>query len=219
MISVKLISINIGERRIQQNKGREEVTGIYKIPTDGPVQITSLGIMGDFIESKKHHGGPDQALYIYGVDDYRWWESELGRSLDAGTFGENLTVAGLTSSSFNIGDTLHIGNVTLQVTAPRIPCGTFAARMGDPQWVKKFRAAEKPGLYVRVLCEGTISAGDEVRFEPYSGATISLIQMYRDYYDKPKSEETLRQHLKAPIAIRARVDLEKELDELYKLKE
>ena len=216
---MKLTSINIGEKRTQQNKGREEVTGIYKRPVHGPVQVTTLGIADDFIASKKHHGGPDQALYIYGEADYRWWELELGTSLEAGTFGENITVSDLESAGFNIGDHLHIGEVTLQVTAPRIPCGTFASRMGDGQWVKKFRAAERPGFYCRVLREGTIKAGDVVTVERYTGETISLIQMYRDYYEKEKSEATLRSHLNAPIAIRARVELEKELNELYKLKE
>lgn len=211
---MKLISINIGQKRVQKNKDREEITGIYKIPVQGPVQITKLGIAEDFIGSPKHHGGPDQALYIYGVGDYRWWEAELGRSLEAGTFGENLTIDALESAGFNIGDILHIGEVTLQVTAPRIPCGTFASRMGDGQWVKRFRAAERPGLYVRVLREGTLTPGNDVLIERYAGETISLIQMYRDYYDKNKSEETIRKHLNAPIDIRSRVDLEKELERL-----
>ena len=175
------------------------------------MHITKLGFTEDFIGSPKHHGGPDQAVYIYGEADYRWWESELGTSLEAGTFGENLTISDLESDRFNIGDTLHIGEVTLQVTAPRIPYGTFASRMGDGQWVKRFRAAERPGFYCRVLREGEIKAGDEVTVQTDACETLSLIQMYRDYYDKSKSEETIRKHLAAPIAIRARVDLEKEL--------
>lgn len=211
---MKLISINVGKKQTQQNKGREEITGIYKKTVTGPVQINKLGIADDFIGSPKHHGGPDQALYIYGEGDYQWWEASLGRSLEAGTFGENLTISELESARFNIGDILQIGEVTLQVTAPRIPCGTFASRMGDPQWVKKFRAAERPGLYVRVLREGTLAAGAAVTFEAYQGETLSLIEMYREFYEKAKTEESLRKHLNAPIAIRARVDLEKELNEL-----
>lgn len=211
---MKLISINVGKKQTQQNKGREEITGIYKKTVTGPVQINKLGIADDFIGSPKHHGGPDQALYIYGEGDYQWWEASLGRSLEAGTFGENLTISELESARFNIGDILQIGEVTLQVTAPRIPCGTFASRMGDPQWVKKFRAAERPGLYVRVLREGTLTAGAAVTVEAYQGETLSLIEMYREFYEKAKTEESLRKHLNAPIAIRARVDLEKELNEL-----
>jgi len=212
---MRLISINIGEKRTQTTNDKDEITGIYKRPVQGPVQISKLGIAEDFIGSPKHHGGPDQALYIYGEADYRWWENELGTSLEAGTFGENLTISDLESDKFNIGDILHVGDVTLQVTAPRIPCGTFASRMGVEQWVKKFRTAERPGFYCRVLREGILSAGEAVSVERYTGETLSLIQMYRDYYDKNKSEETILLHLNAPIADRARVKLEKELSELY----
>jgi MOSC domain-containing protein YiiM len=122
-----------------------------------------------------------------------------------------LTISALESAVFNIGDYLQVGEVTLQVTAPRIPCGTFAARMNDPQWVKAFRHAERPGLYCRVIQEGLVKTGDPVSIERYTAETISIPEMFRDYYVKGKSEETLRRHLKAPIAIRARRDLEKEL--------
>ena len=43
---------------------------------------------------------------------------------------------------------------------------------------------------------------------------IPVLEMFRDFYDSNKSEETLRRHLNAPIAIRARRDLEKELRKL-----
>jgi MOSC domain-containing protein YiiM len=211
---MQLISINLGEERTLQRKDHVEQTGIFKIPVNKPVQVTKLGLEGDVIISKRHHGGPDQALYIYGMADYAWWTNEIGKELTPGTFGDNLTISDLESAQFNIGDYLQIDEVTLQVTAPRIPCGTFAARMEDPQWVKKFRQAERPGLYCRVLKEGFIKAGDEVTLEKYTSETISILQMYREYYDKNKSEETIRRHLNAPIAIRARVQVEEELQKL-----
>lgn len=208
---MKLTSINLGEERTLHRKGRMERTGIFKFPTDGTVRVKKLGLEDDVIVSKKHHGGPDQAVYVYGTADYDWWAEQLGRELSPGTFGENLTISELESAQFRIGDTLHGGSVVLQVTAPRIPCNTFATRMGDPQWVKKFRQAERPGLYCRVLREGFVKAGDEVIVESYTDETISVIEMFRDYYDNNKSAETLRRHLNAPIAIRARRDVEKEL--------
>ncbi|HSO12297.1 MAG TPA: MOSC domain-containing protein [Anaerolineales bacterium] len=211
---MKLLSINIGKERAQQRKDYIETTGIYKMPVNEPVEIKSLGIDGDAICDKKNHGGPDQAIYVYGGADYAWWSQKIGKELAPGTFGDNLTVSDLESANFNAGDILHVGEVTLQVTAPRIPCGTFATRMQDSQWVKKFRAAERPGLYCRVIKGGVVKAGDEVSVEKYTGATISILQMYRDYYDKNKSEETLRRHLDAPIDIRSRRGLEEELDKL-----
>lgn len=208
---MQLISINLGEERTLQRKDYVEQTGIFKIPTNQPVQVTKLGLEGDVIVSKKHHGGPDQAVYIYGTADYAWWAQETGKNFVSGMFGENLTISELESAQFNIGDYLHIGAVTLQVTAPRIPCGTFAARMEEPQWVKMFRAAERPGLYCRVIKEGILKAEEPVTVEKYTDETISILQMFRDYYVKHKSKEMIRLHLNAPIAIRDRISLEAEL--------
>ena len=211
---MELISINLGQEHMLHRKGRVERTGIFKFPAKEAVKLTKLGLEGDVVIDKKNHGGPDQAVYLYGITDYEWWSKELGKELAPGTFGENLTISELESTQFNIGDYLHIGEVTLQITAPRIPCGTFATCMEDSKWVKRFRHAERPGLYCRVIQEGFVKARDVVSMERYPNETISILQMFRDFYEKDKSEETLRHHLNAPIAIRARRDLEKELHAL-----
>jgi len=208
---MNLSSVNLGQERTLQRHDRVERTGIFKIPIKEPVKVTRLGLEGDVIVSKKHHGGPDQAVYVYGAADYEWWSNELGKEIAPGTFGENLTISELESALFYIGDFLHMGQeVTLQVTAPRIPCGTFATRMNDPQWVKRFRRAERPGLYCRVIREGLVKAGDPVSVERYTAETISIPDMFREFYNRNKSAESLRRHLNAPIAFRARRDLEKE---------
>ncbi len=211
---MQLLSVNIGQKRTQQKGNEIETTGIYKLPVQEPVEIKSLGIHNDFICDQKNHGGPDQAIYIYGMSDYEWWSKELGKELAPGTFGDNLTISELESAQFNIGDRLHVGSVILEVSAPRIPCSTLAARMDDPQFVKKYRQAERPGLYCRVIQEGFIQTGDEVKIEPYKGETISILLMFRDYYNNNKSEKTLRLHLRAPIAVRARRETEEDLKKL-----
>ncbi|MCB0117531.1 MAG: MOSC domain-containing protein [Anaerolineales bacterium] len=212
---MKLISINAGKEKTQINKGREEITGIYKSALQGPVQITKLGIEDDFIGSPKHHGGPDQALYVYGGADYQWWEQETGREMLPGMFGDNLTISDLECGNLNIGDFLYIGEVKLQVTSPRIPCSTFATRMEDPQWVKKFSAANRPGFYVRVLQEGTLTVEEDVRVEKYTGETLPLVQVYRDHYEKENRDEAnLRKHLASPLSIRMREKYEGELQAL-----
>ncbi len=207
---MKLLSINLGTEGTVQRKNYRERTGIFKLPVDGVVKLGKLGFADDLIVSEKHHGGPDQAVYIYGDADYDWWRNELGVDLVAGTFGENLTISELESATFAIGDILHVGEVTLQVTAPRIPCKTFAARMEDPQFVKKFRYAERPGLYCRVLKEGTVQAGDDVRVEKYTEETVTLLDCYRDVYENDLNEASLRRFLAAPIAIRMLVDKEEQ---------
>lgn len=213
---MKLLSINLGIKKEIQIGNSTDQTGIYKSPVQGSVQVTKLGLEGDHIENKKHHGGPDQAIYIYGGADYTWWEHELGNEIQPGTFGENLTISDLASGPLHIGDLLHIGDVILEVTMPRIPCATFAARMGDPAWVKKFRQAERPGFYCRVKREGIIRAGDAVALEIFQGEAISIQQLYQDYYEKNKTVEMIQRHLAAPVSIRWRKRMEEELEKLSK---
>jgi len=206
---MQLISVNLGEERIFDNNTGK--TGIYKFPAAGPVQITELGLVGDAVSDTKHHGGPDQAVYVYGAGDYAWWAKELGRDLPPGMFGENLTISELESAEFLAGDCLQVGAVSLQVTAPRIPCGTFAARMEDPMFVKRFRQAGRPGLYCRVLQTGSVQAGDPVSLQKWAGPEISIREMFNTWYESKPDKEILLRHLAAPIGIRDRAEMEERL--------
>src|SRR6476620_1339959 len=125
---MQLISLNLGHERAMRNGKASGKTGIYKLPTNEAVQVTTEGLGGDVICDTENHGGADQAIYVFGVPDYEWWSGQLGRELEPGTFGEILTVSGLLSQDFSIGDFLYVGEVILQVTAPRIPCVTLAVR-------------------------------------------------------------------------------------------
>jgi MOSC domain-containing protein YiiM len=208
---MKLISVNVGQERAIPNAKASGKTGIYKQPVSTTVKITSHGIEEDVICDTKHHGGLDQAIYIYGLLDYQWWSNALGKELFPGTFGENLTISELESAMFQIGDRLEIGTVTLQVTAPRGPCVTLAARMGDPGFIKRFQKAERPGLYCRVLKSGEVRAGNLVRLEPFTGETVTILEMFRDENIPDLRETTLKRYLAAPIAVRARAKKEKQL--------
>lgn len=213
---MQLISINIGKAREIAYAKTSGKTGIYKQPVGvgAPVEITHEGLVGDTICDTENHGGPDQAVYVFGASDYAWWSHELGRALPPGTFGENLTITDLESARLSIGDRMRIAGVTLEVTAPRIPCVTLATRMGDPAFAKRFRAAEQPGVYCRVIRAGTVQIGDAVLLEPYTGPTITAIDMFRDFYQPDLSETALRRYLAAPIAIRDRIEKEKRLREM-----
>lgn len=201
-----LISVNIGKAQALENAKAVGVTGIFKRSVSVPVHITHNGLLGDVVCDVENHGGVDQAVYVYGTPDYAWWEQELGRDLPPGTFGENLTITGLESAGMYIGDRLHVGTVVLEITAPRVPCVTLARRMDDPAFLKRFRAAERPGVYCRVLQEGYVQVGDHVRHEPYAGEPIQVIEMFRDFFVPDLSEAALRRYLAAPIAIRDRID-------------
>jgi MOSC domain-containing protein YiiM len=211
---VELYSINIGKETPIAFAKKSGTTGIFKTPTPGPVQLSASGLPGDAIVDVEHHGGPDQAIYVYGLADYAWWSAELGRPLDPGTFGENLTITELESAAFRIGDYLEIGGAVLQITSPRIPCGTLAARLGDSKFVRRFRNAERPGLYCRVLQPGIIQAGDPVTTRPYAGPTVTVVESMREFYQPVLTEANLRRFLQAPLAIRDRVGKEAALQKI-----
>ncbi len=206
-----LLSVNVGKAQPINNAQKSGITGIYKLPTETPVFLGQEGLEGDAIVDTKNHGGVDQAVYVYTSTDYDWWAKALGRDLAPGTFGENLTLTELESAAVRVGDRLHVGEVCLEVTAPRIPCQTLAVRMGDPAFAKRFREAERPGLYCRVIQPGTVRAGIPVSLEAYHGQTVTLLEMFRLYYDNTASEAAILRELAAPIAIRARRDNEARL--------
>jgi MOSC domain-containing protein YiiM len=211
---MQLTHVNLGQARWHTTHKKTEQTGIYKEPATGPVEITPLGVAGDTVCDTKNHGGPDQAVYIYGGGDYAWWEAELGQALLPGTYGENLTISELESAAFAAGDRLQLGAVTLEVSAPRIPCATLAARMGDTGFVKRFRQAGRPGLYCRVITPGYVQAGDLLQVTPYDSDRLTIFEMFQDYYEAQLPEATIRRHLAAPIAIRARAEMEDQLARL-----
>lgn len=218
---MKVLSVNIGKAQRIHNAKASRQTGIYKRPIDEAVRVTYNGLAEDTICDTENHGGVDQAVYVYGTPDYVWWSSHLGRELTPGTFGENLTVTELESASLHVGDYLHLGTTVLQVTAPRIPCVTLAVRMEDPAFVKRFRRAERPGVYCRVLQEGWVRTGDEVTLRRYEGETLGVLEMFRDFFEPRLAvdEAKVRRHLAAPIAICDRVEQEAKLLELLQARE
>ena len=212
-LQMELCSVNLGRTQVLKDGKGGARTGIYKEPTPHPVRLGELGLEGDAICSKKHHGGPDQAVYLYGLPDYDWWR-ELCREVEPGTFGENLTVAGLESGRIRVGDRFRIGEVVLEATGPRIPCNTLARRMGDSSFARRFRDAERPGVYCRVLRPGTVQVGQQVLLEPHAGETVTNLELYRDFFVPELTDAAIRRFLAAPIAIRARLHKEKQLRSL-----
>jgi MOSC domain-containing protein YiiM len=210
---MRLSSVNLAAAPAELKIGaRATRTGIYKQPVRGPVAIDRLGVENDTIHSRKHHGGPDQAVYVYGDEDYAWWEAELGRELPRGTFGENLTVSGLASGGAIVGDRLYVGAaVVLEVTSGRIPCGTLAARMGIRAFAQRFRKAARPGLYCRVVSAGAVEAGDAVRYEQTTTCTLGVVEFAEMYYADDLTRAQIERALGAPICERGRREHEAQL--------
>lgn len=155
--------------------GSEGRTGIDKRSAVGPIKFENDSVEGDVVVDRNHHGGYDKAVYAYAREDSNWWESEIGRPLKNGAFGENLTTEGIDLNNAVIGERWQIGSVILEVSEPRIPCRVFAGFWDRPTLIKDFTAARRPGTYLRIIQEGEISANDELKVvnKPEHGITIN----------------------------------------------
>jgi MOSC domain-containing protein YiiM len=181
-------------------------SGIDKRPIDGRATVQQLGLDGDAQLDRRDHGGEGQAVYAYGQEDAEWWERELGRALPPGRFGENLRTTGIDLTGALLGERWRIGTALFEVTAPRIPCNTFARFWDVPQLVKRFTEHGATGAYLRVLETGDVGAGDavEVVSRPDHGITTgrAFRLLTTEQADLPELEPAVRY---LPIKDQARV--------------
>ncbi len=168
----RVVSVNVGRAAPHPTSPRRS-TGIDKQPVDqvdvhdpGPRESGGgSGVAGDFIGDGRHHGGSDQAVYLFAAEELAHWERELGRDLAPGSFGENVTTAGLDVDALPLGTRLRIGGAVLLTCGPRIPCGTFAGHLAETGWTRRFAEHGRSGVYCAVLEPGTIRPGDPVHLE------------------------------------------------------
>ncbi len=171
LVPAVVLSVNAG--RLTRVPGIKRPSGIDKRPVDrievrdpGPrYGGLGSGVVGDSIGSSKHHGGDSQAVYAFAREELDWWGRELGRDLPAGLFGENLTTYGIDVDAALVGERWRVGTTLLEVCGPRVPCATFAARMQEPHWVKRFADRGRTGAYLGVIEAGVIEPGDPIVVE------------------------------------------------------
>jgi MOSC domain-containing protein YiiM len=177
----KVLSVNVGRPREFEYGGRPATSAIWKSPAVGRIAARGVNLDGDDQADRKAHGGPDKAVYAYAVEDIRWWEKELGRSLEYGQFGENLTTQGIDVNNALVGERWEIGTTVLEVSEPRIPCWRLGARMQDKMFPRRFSDALRPGSYLRRVVEGDIGADDEIRIVERPDHDLTIRDVFRIY--------------------------------------
>src|ERR1044072_1927455 len=151
-----LKSVNVGVPRTNPWK-TVTVTGIDKRPVAGPVAVCAPGPKGTGAVGPRGGRG-DGTPPPPGRRPAR-----LGRALPDGVFGENLTTTGLDVDGALVGEHWRIGpDLLLEVSGPRIPCGTFEGWMHEAGWMRTFIDGARSGAYLRVLAPGELRAGDGV---------------------------------------------------------
>ena len=158
---------------------------------------------GDQQADRKNHGGVDKAVYVYAVENYRFCEAELGRSLPFGQFGENLAVSGMTDDVIHIGDIFSFGAVEVQVTQPRVPCSKLGMRMEDAEFVGRFHFSGRVGFYLRVLKEGMLNLEDNIiRLQADEGG-LTIRDAMLALNKNPRQQEIINRALAIPALSQA----------------
>ena len=162
--------------------GKRWTTAIYKRPIDGPVEVTTEGIVGD--ENTGATRDLDRAVCCHPLDHYTFWRAFFRREIPLGFFGENLTISGVLDETACVGDTIRCGTALFEITQPRTPCYKQARKLDEPQFVKLLLQTGKIGFLVRVLEPGVIQAGDGFALveRPYPEANLVFVNRKR--YDK-----------------------------------
>lgn len=176
-----VLSVNVGRPREFKYNGRPARSAIWKSPVVGRIAVRGVNLDGDDQADREAHGGPDKAVYAYAVEDLRWWEQKIGRSLEYGEFGQNLTTEGIEVNDALIGERWKVGTTILEVSEPRIPCWRLAVRMNDQLFPRHFSEALRPGAYLRIVSEGELGAGDEIRVLERPDHDLTVRDLMRVY--------------------------------------
>lgn len=181
---MKIISVNAGLPRTVEWRGREIVTGIFKSAVEGPVLLRRLNLDGDAQADLQNHGGAAKAAYAYPSEHYPFWRERLpGTRLPPGAFGENLTTEGFFETEACIGDQFRIGDATVMVTQPRIPCYKLGIRLRCDEIVDEFLHSNRSGVYLAVIEEGLVRAGDAIERIHRDQRAIPVSEMNRLYIE------------------------------------
>ena len=184
---ITILSVNVGPVvALGEHRGQTVLSGIRKHSvTDGrevwvgPEGICDLnGHRIDFQADPRVHGGPNKAVYFYPSEHVPWWAERLGRTLQAGDFGENLTLRGLLETQIVIGQRIWWGEAVLEATGPRRPCFKFQLRHGAGA-AQAMMDSGFTGAYFKVVRPGVAPTyGNMTLLDPPAGS-VTIAAAFR----------------------------------------
>lgn len=172
-------SVNIGEKKAINYKGKIVETGIFKLPVNTPIFLGEEDVVNDAVIDRRYHGGVEKAVYAYSENHYEYWK-QLYPNLDwnFGMFGENLTISNLEETEIYVGNQYKLGETIIEVTQPREPCSKLGIVFGTQKVLKQFWNSTKSGVYFKVLQTGNVNTGDELVLLKQAVNTPSIATVY-----------------------------------------
>ena len=176
---MKIVSLNIGEKKTVIWRGKMVETGIFKSAVKGPIYLGKEDVDQDNVVDRRVHGGIDKSVYGFSLEHYEYFKN-LHPKLEwqLGMFGENLTFSKLNEDEINVGDIYQLGETTLQASKPRQPCFKLGIRFEDPIIIKQFWNTTKSGVYFKVLKTGYVNKDDELLLIDKSNNTPTIEEVF-----------------------------------------
>ena len=147
--------------------------GVPKLPV-AEARVSREGVEGDSHRNTELHGGPDRAICLYSLEKLQALQQE-GHPIQAGSAGENFTLAGLDWDQLSPGDRLRIGeDVVIEIVSFCAPCKHNARWFLEGKFSRMSQKTH-PGwsrLYARVVSEGTVRQGDSIGIERVSQRSV-----------------------------------------------
>ncbi|PYI14933.1 vanillate O-demethylase oxidoreductase [Aspergillus violaceofuscus CBS 115571] len=187
------------------------LSGIDKQPHRGQLYVSRVGLEDDE-HDLTFHGGIDKAVHQYCVDHYAYWADrfpahDVRARFVPGGFGGNLVAEGWDERTVCIGDRVRIGppgssctggrnGCLLEVSLPRQPCFKLNQRFGIKNFAPRTHQEAKTGWYYRVLEEGWIEEGMEIRIIRRSHPRWSIARLHH-YVHRDKTDMLVTQELMA----------------------
>lgn len=131
-----------------------EKKGVQKHEVDQVTLKIDHGIVGD-----AHAGNWHRQVSLLGVESVAKVQKKIDFPLKHGDFAENILTEGITLYTLPIGTKLQIGQAIGEVTQIGKECHNDCAikeAAGDC-------VMPREGIFIKVLQEGTIKAGDEIK--------------------------------------------------------
>lgn len=195
--------------------GKELHTGFIKKPVEQPQYLTKVGFEADGQADLKNHGGQDKALLLYNAEHYTYWEQLYNKEFKYASFGENITINGLSEQDVYIGDIYKLGEATIQVSQPRNPCYKIAEVNQVKDITAKVTETGYSGYYFRVLKEGLVAPTDSLKCIEVDQSKISVSDVQQTLFHDRKDAVKIKQILSVEaLADSIRSTLEKRMKKL-----
>lgn len=199
--------MNVGTPRLLADRDGERVySAIAKEPVpDGTTLWLSEGnLAGDAQADLRVHGGSDKAIYAYPAEHWEAWAADLGETVGAAAFGENLSTRGALEAQVGIGDKWQWGQALMQVCQPRWPCFKLSLHRRRADVQVRMRETGRTGWYLRVLEPGEVVVGSPLDVVERDSAGLTVADAHSAMSDRHLEDRALVEALASHAALATR---------------